>query len=64
MYVDDPRVPGKTNTDALKKIPAAKDTWALMKDRGIDALINDNLTGISGSISPLFLDQLDRKIKD
>ncbi|CAE6477358.1 unnamed protein product [Rhizoctonia solani] len=28
-------------------IPAAKDTWRLFKDRGIDALINDSLTGIA-----------------
>jgi hypothetical protein len=27
-------------------IPAAKDTWRLMKDRGIDALINDSLVGM------------------
>ncbi|ORY21903.1 plasma-membrane choline transporter-domain-containing protein [Naematelia encephala] len=26
-------------------IPAAKDAWRLLKDRGIDALINDNLVG-------------------
>ncbi|RSH81537.1 Protein pns1 [Saitozyma podzolica] len=26
-------------------IPAAKDTWGLMRDRGIDALINDSLVG-------------------
>ncbi|KAL7421524.1 pH nine-sensitive protein 1 [Cryptotrichosporon argae] len=26
-------------------IPAAKDTWRLMQDRGIDALINDNIVG-------------------
>lgn len=26
-------------------IPAAKDTWRLMKDRGIDALVNDSLVG-------------------
>ncbi|KAK1924435.1 integral to plasma membrane protein [Papiliotrema laurentii] len=26
-------------------IPAAKDTWRLMKDRGIDALINDSIVG-------------------
>ena len=26
-------------------IPAAKDTWRLMKDRGLDALINDSLVG-------------------
>jgi Plasma-membrane choline transporter len=30
---------GKTN------IPAAKDTWTTMKDRGIDTLVNDCLTG-------------------
>ncbi|QRV96702.1 Plasma-membrane choline transporter [Ceratobasidium sp. AG-Ba] len=28
-------------------IPAAKDTWRLFKDRGIDALINDSLTGMA-----------------
>ncbi|KAL7417547.1 DUF580-domain-containing protein [Mrakia frigida] len=27
-------------------IPAAKDTWRLMKDRGIDALVNDSLVGL------------------
>ncbi|WVQ82442.1 protein PNS1 [Cryptococcus sp. DSM 104549] len=26
-------------------IPAAKDTWRLLKDRGIDALVNDSLVG-------------------
>lgn len=26
-------------------IEAAKDTWRLMKDRGIDALVNDSLVG-------------------
>ena len=26
-------------------IPAAKDTWHMMRDRGIDALVNDCLTG-------------------
>ncbi|KAK5944574.1 pH nine-sensitive protein 1 [Knufia obscura] len=26
-------------------IPAAKDTWTMMKDRGLDALVNDCLTG-------------------
>ncbi|KAK4688034.1 hypothetical protein P7C73_g2079, partial [Tremellales sp. Uapishka_1] len=26
-------------------LPAAKDTWALMKDRGVDALVNDSLVG-------------------
>jgi hypothetical protein len=26
-------------------IPAAKDTWTMMKDRGIDALVNDCLIG-------------------
>ena len=30
-------------------IPAAKDTWRLMKDRGIDALINDSLVGTGAS---------------
>jgi hypothetical protein len=28
-------------------IPAAKDTWRLLKQRGIDALVNDNLVSIS-----------------
>ena len=28
-------------------IEAAKDTWRLFKDRGIDALINDSLVGMS-----------------
>jgi hypothetical protein len=28
-------------------IGAAKDVWSLMKDRGIDALVNDSLVGIS-----------------
>lgn len=28
-------------------IPAAKDTWRLFKDRGIDALVNDSLVGMS-----------------
>jgi len=27
-------------------IEAAKDTWRLMKDRGIDALANDSLVGM------------------
>ena len=26
-------------------IPAAKDTWTMMKNRGIDALVNDCLIG-------------------
>ncbi len=26
-------------------IPAAKDTWKMMKNRGIDALVNDCLIG-------------------
>lgn len=30
-------------------IAAAKDTWRLMKDRGIDALINDSLVGTGES---------------
>ena len=32
-------------------IPAAKDTWRLFKDRGIDALVNDSLVGMSKSSS-------------
>jgi len=28
-------------------IPAAKDTWKLFKDRGIDALVNDSLVSMS-----------------
>lgn len=28
-------------------IEAAKDTWRLFKDRGIDAVINDSLVGMS-----------------
>lgn len=28
-------------------IPAAKDTWKLFKDRGIDALVNDSLVGMT-----------------
>ncbi|KAG6837726.1 hypothetical protein H0H93_003528 [Arthromyces matolae] len=43
-------------------IPAAKDTWRLFKDRGIDALINDSLVGMTltwgayavGLVSSLF----------
>lgn len=31
-------------------IPAAKDTWRLFKDRGIDALVNDSLVGMSAYI--------------
>lgn len=31
------------------QIPAAKDTWRLLKDRGIDALINDSLVGTGQS---------------
>jgi len=27
-------------------IAAAKDTWRLFKDRGVDALINDSLVGM------------------
>lgn len=34
-------------------IPAAKDTWRLFKDRGIDALVNDSLVGMSTSIGVL-----------
>ncbi|WVN88169.1 protein PNS1 [Cryptococcus depauperatus CBS 7841] len=28
-------------------IPAARDTWTLLKDRGVDALVNDSLVGIA-----------------
>ena len=28
-------------------LSAAKDTWRLFKDRGIDALVNDSLVGMS-----------------
>jgi hypothetical protein len=28
-------------------LPAAKDTWRLFKDRGIDALVNDSLVGMT-----------------
>ncbi|KIY62144.1 DUF580-domain-containing protein [Cylindrobasidium torrendii FP15055 ss-10] len=28
-------------------VPAAKDTWRLFKDRGIDALVNDSLVGMT-----------------
>ena len=28
-------------------IQSAKDTWRLFKDRGIDALVNDSLVGMS-----------------
>ncbi|RUS16084.1 choline transporter-like protein, partial [Jimgerdemannia flammicorona] len=35
---------------------AAKDTWTLIKDRGIEAIINDNLTGgiLTGVLTALF----------
>ena len=36
-------------------IPAAKDTWKFMKDRGIDALINDCLTGPVLTMGSLFV---------
>lgn len=36
-------------------IPAAKDTWAMMKDRGIDALINDCLIGPVLSMGSMFV---------
>lgn len=29
---------------------AAKDTWRLFKDRGIDAIVNDSLVGMSAYI--------------
>jgi len=43
-------------------IPAAKDTWKLFKDRGIDAIVNDSLVGMTltwgayivGMLSSLF----------
>jgi len=31
-------------------IPAAKDTWRLFKDRGIDALVNDSLVSMGECI--------------
>lgn len=36
-------------------IPAAKDTWTMMKDRGIDALVNDCLVGPVLSMGSLFV---------
>jgi hypothetical protein len=33
-------------------IQAAKDTWRLFKDRGIDTLVNDSLVGMSVCASP------------
>ena len=36
-------------------IPAAKDTWTMMKDRGIDALVNDCLTGPVLTMGSLFV---------
>jgi hypothetical protein len=36
-------------------IPAAKDTWKMMKDRGIDALVNDCLTGPVLTMGSLFV---------
>jgi hypothetical protein len=36
-------------------IPAAKDTWAMMKDRGIDALVNDCLIGPVLSFGGVFI---------
>ncbi|ERF74822.1 Protein pns1 [Endocarpon pusillum Z07020] len=36
-------------------IPAAKDTWKMMKDRGIDLLINDCLTGPVLTMGSLFV---------
>ncbi|KAK2759343.1 putative choline transporter, neither null mutation nor overexpression affects choline transport [Arachnomyces sp. PD_36] len=36
-------------------IPAAKDTWAMMKDRGIDALINDCLISPVLSMGSIFV---------
>jgi hypothetical protein len=34
------------------QLPAAKDTWRLMRDRGINALINDSLVGIGAQFPP------------
>lgn len=48
QMADDPALYGKAY------IPAAKDTWRLMKDRGIDALINDSLIG-TGTVLIHFL---------
>lgn len=41
-------------------IPAAKDAWRLLKHRGIDALVNDNLISISEShaITAILLEAL------
>lgn len=42
-------------------IPAAKDTWKMMKDRGVDALVNDCLMGpvlTMGSIGVAYLSAL------
>ncbi|KKY22709.1 putative protein pns1 [Phaeomoniella chlamydospora] len=36
-------------------IPAAKDTWRMMKDRGIDALVNDCLIGPVITMGSLFV---------
>ena len=41
--------PGSAALYGKPYIPAAKDTWRLFKDRGIDALINDSLTGMGTS---------------
>ncbi|KAJ9093201.1 hypothetical protein QFC21_006518 [Naganishia friedmannii] len=32
--------------DVLRLVPAAKDTWNLLRKRGVDALVNDSLVGI------------------
>lgn len=39
-------------------IPAAKDTWGLMRDRGIDALINDSLVSPVLSMGSIFVGYL------
>ncbi|OAP55396.1 hypothetical protein AYL99_10369 [Fonsecaea erecta] len=36
-------------------IPAAKDTWTMMKDRGIDALVNDCLVGPVLTVGSIFV---------
>ena len=51
-----PRVPADPHSSlpALYGKPylsAAKDTWRLFKDRGIDAIINDSLVGMSACVA-------------
>jgi hypothetical protein len=45
----------KQLTLSLQYIGAAKDAWALLTDRGIDALVNDSLISMSkGLTTPRF----------